>query len=185
MPPGTAPHHYTFIFIATDFEPKELPPGLTEVVEENRTRRQGTGAMQRLPQVSLGCPSIPGIHSRRSLGLVSEKREAVFLLALAFRECPVTCPSFSIQKCDILLLKSKKLALLHQIVPKAAATDEGRYDGLPKFEFILDGRIRNFVAVDCLTSRARPEDGTHVDTARHHGGTRSRVFAIIQFFAYR
>jgi len=35
-PPGTAPHHYTFIFIATDFEPKELPPGLThdEVIEK-------------------------------------------------------------------------------------------------------------------------------------------------------
>jgi Raf kinase inhibitor-like YbhB/YbcL family protein len=27
-PPGT-PHHYTFIVVATDFEPKELPPGLT------------------------------------------------------------------------------------------------------------------------------------------------------------
>jgi Raf kinase inhibitor-like YbhB/YbcL family protein len=27
-PPG-APHHYTFILIATDLEPKELPPGLT------------------------------------------------------------------------------------------------------------------------------------------------------------
>ena len=23
------PHHYTFVLIATDFEPKELPPGLT------------------------------------------------------------------------------------------------------------------------------------------------------------
>ncbi len=35
-PPHTAPHHYTFIFIATTFEPKELPPGLThdEVVEK-------------------------------------------------------------------------------------------------------------------------------------------------------
>jgi Raf kinase inhibitor-like YbhB/YbcL family protein len=35
-PPGTAPHHYTFIFIATDFEPQELPPGLThdEVIEK-------------------------------------------------------------------------------------------------------------------------------------------------------
>jgi Raf kinase inhibitor-like YbhB/YbcL family protein len=35
-PPGTAAHHYTFILIATDFEPKELPPGLThdEVVEK-------------------------------------------------------------------------------------------------------------------------------------------------------
>ena len=28
MPPG-APHHYTFILIATDLEPKDLPPGLT------------------------------------------------------------------------------------------------------------------------------------------------------------
>src|SRR5215470_5266359 len=26
-PPGT-PHHYTFVVIATDFDPKELPPGL-------------------------------------------------------------------------------------------------------------------------------------------------------------
>ena len=28
-PPNTTPHHYTFILIATDFEPSELPPGLT------------------------------------------------------------------------------------------------------------------------------------------------------------
>jgi len=28
-PPNTTPHHYTFVLIATDFEPKELPPGLT------------------------------------------------------------------------------------------------------------------------------------------------------------
>ncbi len=27
-PPGT-PHHYTFVVIATDFDPKELPTGLT------------------------------------------------------------------------------------------------------------------------------------------------------------
>jgi Raf kinase inhibitor-like YbhB/YbcL family protein len=27
-PPGT-PHHYTFLIIATDLDPKELPPGLT------------------------------------------------------------------------------------------------------------------------------------------------------------
>lgn len=35
-PPGTMPHHYTFILIATDFDPKELPPGLThdEVAEK-------------------------------------------------------------------------------------------------------------------------------------------------------
>jgi Raf kinase inhibitor-like YbhB/YbcL family protein len=28
-PPNASAHHYTFILIATDFEPKELPPGLT------------------------------------------------------------------------------------------------------------------------------------------------------------
>ncbi len=28
-PPGTTPHHYNFILIATDFDPKDLPPGLT------------------------------------------------------------------------------------------------------------------------------------------------------------
>ena len=28
-PPNTTPHHYTFVLTATDFEPNELPPGLT------------------------------------------------------------------------------------------------------------------------------------------------------------
>jgi len=28
-PANTTPHHYTFVLIATDFDPKELPPGLT------------------------------------------------------------------------------------------------------------------------------------------------------------
>jgi hypothetical protein len=28
-PPGQVAHHYTFVFVATDFDPKELPPGLT------------------------------------------------------------------------------------------------------------------------------------------------------------
>jgi Raf kinase inhibitor-like YbhB/YbcL family protein len=28
-PPGVQPHHYTFVLVATDFEPNELPPGLT------------------------------------------------------------------------------------------------------------------------------------------------------------
>src|SRR5580658_6971863 len=28
-PPNTTPHHYGFVLIATDFDPKELPPGLT------------------------------------------------------------------------------------------------------------------------------------------------------------
>jgi hypothetical protein len=28
-PPGTTPHHYTFVLIATDFDPKDMQPGLT------------------------------------------------------------------------------------------------------------------------------------------------------------
>jgi len=28
-PPNVQPHHYTFTLVATDFDPKELPPGLT------------------------------------------------------------------------------------------------------------------------------------------------------------
>src|SRR6202167_283529 len=28
-PPNASPHHYTFVLIATDFDPKDLPPGLT------------------------------------------------------------------------------------------------------------------------------------------------------------
>jgi Raf kinase inhibitor-like YbhB/YbcL family protein len=28
-PPNVSPHHYTFILVASDFEPTELPPGLT------------------------------------------------------------------------------------------------------------------------------------------------------------
>lgn len=28
-PPSTTPHHYTFVVIATDFDPKDLPPGLS------------------------------------------------------------------------------------------------------------------------------------------------------------
>ena len=35
-PPNTMPHHYTFVLVATDFDPQELPPGLThdEVVQK-------------------------------------------------------------------------------------------------------------------------------------------------------
>ena len=28
-PPGVSPHHYTFVLIATDLDPADLPPGLT------------------------------------------------------------------------------------------------------------------------------------------------------------
>jgi Raf kinase inhibitor-like YbhB/YbcL family protein len=40
-PPGS-PHHYTFKIIATDLDPKELPPGLT-LPELNQKLAQGTG----------------------------------------------------------------------------------------------------------------------------------------------
>ena len=41
-PPNTTPHHYTFILTGTDFEPNELPPGLTrdEVIAKFGSRRR-------------------------------------------------------------------------------------------------------------------------------------------------
>ncbi|MGC2123456.1 MAG: YbhB/YbcL family Raf kinase inhibitor-like protein, partial [Xanthobacteraceae bacterium] len=35
-PPNTTPHHYTFVLIASDFAPTDLPPGLTrdQVIEK-------------------------------------------------------------------------------------------------------------------------------------------------------
>ena len=46
-PPGTTPHHYTFVLIATDFDPKELPPGLTRDELIAKFGR-AAGARQRL-----------------------------------------------------------------------------------------------------------------------------------------
>ena len=43
-PPGS-PHHYTFTVIATDFDPKELPPGLTR--EEFLAKLVPAGGMSR------------------------------------------------------------------------------------------------------------------------------------------
>ena len=43
-PPGT-PHHYTFVVMATDFEPKELPAGLTR--EEFLAKLVPQGGMSR------------------------------------------------------------------------------------------------------------------------------------------
>jgi Raf kinase inhibitor-like YbhB/YbcL family protein len=40
-PPNATPHHYTFVLIATDFDPKELPPGLTR---HELTAKFGPGA---------------------------------------------------------------------------------------------------------------------------------------------
>jgi Raf kinase inhibitor-like YbhB/YbcL family protein len=52
-PPGTTPHHYTFVVIATDFDPKELPPGLT--------KDEVTAKI---------APSGPPVHAKGSAGLV-------------------------------------------------------------------------------------------------------------------
>jgi Raf kinase inhibitor-like YbhB/YbcL family protein len=52
-PPNTTPHHYTFVVIATDFDPKELPPGLTK--DEVAAKI---------------APSGPPVHAKGSAGLV-------------------------------------------------------------------------------------------------------------------
>jgi phosphatidylethanolamine-binding protein (PEBP) family uncharacterized protein len=38
-PPGTAPHHYVFLVMATDLDPKALPPGLTWLELDGRLRK--------------------------------------------------------------------------------------------------------------------------------------------------
>ncbi len=52
-PPNTTPHHYTFVLIATDFDPKELPPDLT--------KDEVTAKI---------APSGPPVHAKGSAGLV-------------------------------------------------------------------------------------------------------------------
>jgi len=52
-PPATTPHHYTFVLIATDFDPKELPPGLTH---DEVTAKIA--------------PSGPPVHAKGDAGLV-------------------------------------------------------------------------------------------------------------------
>jgi Raf kinase inhibitor-like YbhB/YbcL family protein len=44
-PPAVQPHHYTFVLIATDLEPKELPPGLTK--DEVTSKIVPTGSPSR------------------------------------------------------------------------------------------------------------------------------------------
>ena len=51
-PPNVQPHHYTFTLVATDFDPKELPPGLTrpEVLDKiapqgGKSRAKGSAGM--------------------------------------------------------------------------------------------------------------------------------------------
>ena len=51
--PNTTPHHYTFVLVATDFDPKELPPGLT--------KDEVTAKI---------APAGPPVHAKGSAGLV-------------------------------------------------------------------------------------------------------------------
>lgn len=46
-PPGTTPHHYTFVLVATDLDPKALPPGLTrlELLEKLNGHVKGAAGM--------------------------------------------------------------------------------------------------------------------------------------------
>jgi Raf kinase inhibitor-like YbhB/YbcL family protein len=48
-PPGQTAHHYTFTFIATDFAPNELPPGLTR---EDLTAKFGSPPSPHVKGVS-------------------------------------------------------------------------------------------------------------------------------------
>jgi len=54
VPPNTSPHHYVFVLIATDFEPKDLPPGLTR-----------DGALMKLIS-----PGQPPAHTKATTSLV-------------------------------------------------------------------------------------------------------------------
>ena len=79
-PPGQSPHHYTFTLIATDFEPTELPPGLThdEVTAklappgQPPAHTKGVDGSDRLVRQSLA-PVI---------GIVVERRESSKIVAL-------------------------------------------------------------------------------------------------------
>jgi Raf kinase inhibitor-like YbhB/YbcL family protein len=53
-PPGTTPHHYTFVLVATDFAPGDLPPGLTRDDVLNQ----------------LAAPGQPPAHTKGVAGLV-------------------------------------------------------------------------------------------------------------------
>jgi Raf kinase inhibitor-like YbhB/YbcL family protein len=52
-PPNTTPHHYTFVVVATDFDPKDLPPGLTKDEVAAKIAPEG-----------------PPVHAKGSAGLV-------------------------------------------------------------------------------------------------------------------
>jgi Raf kinase inhibitor-like YbhB/YbcL family protein len=53
-PPGTMAHHYTFVLVATDLDPKELPPGLSH---DDVTAK-------------IAPPGGPPVHAKGSAGMV-------------------------------------------------------------------------------------------------------------------
>ena len=53
-PPGQAPHHYTFVLTATDFDPHEMAPGLTRDEVVNK----------------LAAPGAPPAHTKGVAGIV-------------------------------------------------------------------------------------------------------------------
>jgi Raf kinase inhibitor-like YbhB/YbcL family protein len=53
-PPGQVPHHYTFVLVATDFDPHELAPGLTRADILNK----------------LAAPGAPPAHTKGVAGIV-------------------------------------------------------------------------------------------------------------------
>ena len=59
-PPGTTPHHYTFVLVATDFDPKELPPGLTKDEVTAKIAPAGRPCTPKARPVWSGCSSIHG-----------------------------------------------------------------------------------------------------------------------------
>jgi hypothetical protein len=54
-PPGVQPHHYTFVLVATDLDPKDLPPGLQK--EEVTAKIQNAGG----PSHQKGAAGIVGL----------------------------------------------------------------------------------------------------------------------------
>jgi Raf kinase inhibitor-like YbhB/YbcL family protein len=53
-PPGQIPHHYTFVLVATDFDPHEMAPGLTRQEVLNK----------------LAEPGVPPAHTKGTAGIV-------------------------------------------------------------------------------------------------------------------
>ena len=91
-PPDTMPHHYTFVLIASDFEPGEPPPGLTrDEVIAKVAPNDGSGARQRRCRSSwLVCQSVAAlansIHPSASALLpITKIKQDLSLKSLRYR----------------------------------------------------------------------------------------------------